>query len=145
MHLPGKRFAESKSADVKAVGRWIGEIMALALRPSYRQRRLSDDQERIRRDLLRKALALKAYRGDNDRYPEKLSDLVPKYLGALPWDAATDREFCYTRDQNSNSIELRSWGANGRDDAGALDNDDQTVLLAKRSARDIRRAQECDQ
>ena len=62
------------------------------------------------------ALALSAWRGDRDSYPESLADLTPQYLPTVPHDFFTDQPLCYER--TTDGYRFYSLGFNGTDDQG---------------------------
>ena len=63
-----------------------------------------------------------AYRADNNRYPEKLADLAPKYLTAVPDDLFNGEPLIYKPGENG--YLFYSVGPNGKDDGGRGLNDD---------------------
>jgi hypothetical protein len=67
-------------------------------------------------DLIKLALSLVQYHADHGSYPEKLSDLVPSYLDAIPKDIFNDSDLHYTRE--GKGYVLYSVGRNGEDDGG---------------------------
>ncbi len=62
------------------------------------------------------ALALSAWRGEHDSYPEALVDLTPQYLATVPLDLFTDQPLRYER--TANGYHFYSLGINGTDDQG---------------------------
>lgn len=118
---------DSLDRDPQSLGSFIGETMAMSLRPSYRQRRQFDDRGQLRRELLLLSLALAAYRGDHEGYPAKLSDLAPRYLDPIPLDA-TGKPFNYGP-LGKTGVRLISYGPNLMNDAGLPFNDDLTIEL----------------
>jgi hypothetical protein len=68
------------------------------------------------RELSLLCFALVAYFADHGRYPEKLADLVPEYLAAIPPDPLTDREYTYRA--HGDGCLVYGWGQNLRDDDG---------------------------
>lgn len=66
--------------------------------------------------------ALAAYFADENRYPEKLTELVPKYLKELSNDLFTGEPLIYRK--TDRGYLLYSVGVNGRDDGGMLTTDD---------------------
>ena len=68
------------------------------------------------------AFALAAYRADHGHYPEKLGELAPKYLAAVPDDLFSGKALIY-RTEGKGYL-LYSVGANGRDDGGRWIDDD---------------------
>ncbi|MGB8854773.1 MAG: hypothetical protein WCC69_14560 [Pirellulales bacterium] len=71
-------------------------------------------------DLTRTAAALAAWRADREagspEYPERLHDLVPRYLAAVPIDPFSEKPFLYER--RSDGYLMYSVGSNGIDDGG---------------------------
>ena len=71
----------------------------------------------LRFEMTRLAFALAAYRADHGSYPEKLAELVPKYLKAVPKDIFGDNaDLQYVR--QGDGYLLRSFGPNGKDNGG---------------------------
>jgi hypothetical protein len=70
-------------------------------------------QERVN---LRVALALAAYRADNESYPAKLAELKPKYLDSIPEDSYSGKELHYRLTEEG--YLLFSVGRIGKDDGG---------------------------
>lgn len=68
-------------------------------------------------DLARIACALERYRLANGQYPEKLDDLAPKYLTALPHDIITGEPLKYHLDPR-NQFYLYSVAWDGKDNQG---------------------------
>ncbi len=122
------QLADAINKDPAAASRWIGESMAMALRPRYWQRRLTDDRARSRRDLVTIGMALIAFRREQGEFPAALSQLAPQSLPTIPMDAHSDAPFHYVR-LAKDRARLVSWGVNRIDDAGSNYNDDQTVEL----------------
>ena len=124
-----KTLGETLDKDAKKGSRFIGESMAMSLRPLYRQRRLTDDRARVRRDMVEIGLALAIYRDKHGEYPSALTDLVNSgLLTSIPLDAHTDKPYEYKASEK-NRAHLVSWGANTVDDAGKDFNDDQILQL----------------
>jgi hypothetical protein len=67
-------------------------------------------------NLTQLAFALAAYRADHDAYPEKLTELSPKYIERIPKDVFSNGEMHYSR--HDRGYLLYSVGQNGRDDGG---------------------------
>ena len=65
---------------------------------------------------VRLAFALAGYRANHGSYPEKLADIVPKYIAAVPKDAFIDADLHYRRE--CDGYLLYSVGVNGKDDDG---------------------------
>jgi hypothetical protein len=62
--------------------------------------------------------SLAAYKADRGAYPQRLDELVPKYVAAIPKDAFSDKgqEIIYRRTENG--YVLYSIGRNGQDEGG---------------------------
>lgn len=125
-----KKMAENLDKDPKAASQWIGESMAMSLRPLYRQRRNTDDRARVRRDMVILGLALTRSKAANGAYPANLDDLVAsKLVKEIPLDSHTDAPYVYRLSDKMNKAFLVSWGTNTQDDAGKDYNDDQVLKL----------------
>jgi hypothetical protein len=68
------------------------------------------------RSLTKLAIVLHIYRLENGQYPERLQDLVPKYLPRLPEDLFSGQPPIYRRTEKG--FVLYSVGPNGKDDGG---------------------------
>ncbi|NOZ40580.1 MAG: hypothetical protein GXP24_10185 [Planctomycetes bacterium] len=68
------------------------------------------------RTLLQTHLALRAFQLDNNRYPEKLDELLPDYLPAVPQDSFASGPLSYH--PQADSYLLYSLGSDGIDDNG---------------------------
>jgi hypothetical protein len=123
-----QKIAETIDKDPTAASRWMGETMAMSLRPLYWQRRHTDDRGRVRRNITQVALALIEYQSDQGEFPKTLAELSPTYLESIPLDAHRDEPFFYNRDAKDH-VRLVSWGGNRQDDAGKPFNDDQIYEL----------------
>ena len=123
-----RAVATEANGDLVVIARWIGETMAMSLRPLYAQRVLTDESTRMRRDLVSIGMALILARTDNNEFPIALSNLSPTYLETVPVDAHSDKPFGYVRISN-NHVRLSSLGANQQDDAGQQFNDDRILEI----------------
>jgi hypothetical protein len=79
-------------------------------------------------ELTKLAFALAAYHADNGAFPEKLADLVPKYVADVPKDIFNDADLHYQLE--GDGYLLYSVGLNGIDDGGKTNCDDITVHIA---------------
>ncbi len=79
------------------------------------------DEHEQRRNNLILAFCLTAYRLENYAFPEKLDQLVPKYLNSIPDDLFSEKSPIYMR--TNEGYLLYSIGNNGRDDGGQNDNE----------------------
>ena len=66
--------------------------------------------------LLRTDLALRLFRQDRGRFPDRLDELVPQYLAATPVDPFSDQPLVYRR--GDGGFVLYSVGPDGTDDGG---------------------------
>lgn len=71
------------------------------------------------------ALAVERYRLKHGRWPERLEDLVPAFLPALPTDPYTGSPLVYR--QNDDGIVVYSVGVNGKDDQGDIEHRSDAV------------------
>jgi hypothetical protein len=93
-----------------------GEMMVCALLPALCKEAGSTDRaEQLQRNE-EIAFALALYRVENGRYPAKLDDVVPAYLGSVPGDVFSGKALIY-RTQGDRYL-LYSIGPNGKDDDG---------------------------
>src|SRR5262249_19668430 len=96
-----KKLAATLTDHSGAVIRWM--------------QRHADWHEQSQRNL-RLAFALAAYRGEHQRYPDKLDVLAPKSLPEVPTDLYSGRALIYC--PSANGYLLYSVGVNGRDEGG---------------------------
>jgi hypothetical protein len=73
-------------------------------------------RERTKRQLLICELALRAHRVECGNFPERLADLIPQYLSAVPEDPFSEKPPIYRR--QSSGYALYSVGPDGKDDGG---------------------------
>jgi hypothetical protein len=106
----------------KVVGAKLGNTLASFLLPASRRVQERFDRNVQVEENLRVAFALAAYRADNNRYPENLADLAPKYLPAVPGDLFSDKALIYKPTEKG--YLFYSVGPNGKDDGGRGPNDD---------------------
>jgi hypothetical protein len=115
-----KALAE-KGGD-KTAGKTVGDVLASLLLPAVRKVNQAYDRiGQVDRNL-QVAFALAAYRADKNRYPEKLADLAPKYLAAVPDDLFNGKPLIYKPSEKG--YLFYSVGVNGKDDGGRWYNDD---------------------
>ena len=76
------------------------------------------DRANTRLELMRLAATLSVFRAENDQYPEKLDDLVPRFAASLPIDIYSDKPPIYKADDDRMGCLLYSVGQNGVDDGG---------------------------
>ncbi|MCH7988179.1 MAG: hypothetical protein IID46_03395, partial [Planctomycetes bacterium] len=76
----------------------------------------AEDQSTTRLQLSKLAYALAGYRAKYGSYPQKLSQLAPRYIPKVPTDLFSGRSFRYEADLED--FLLYSVGPNGKDDGG---------------------------
>jgi hypothetical protein len=85
--------------------------------PAVNAATAAEDRANAMLDLVRLAAALAVYRAEHGAYPDKLDDLVPSVLAALPVDLYNAEPFIYKRD--GDGYLLYSLGGNGTDEGGS--------------------------
>jgi hypothetical protein len=109
-------------AEVEALPR--GHMLLRMLLPALGRSVASDDQWRMELNGTRLLLALRLYQYDHGKFPERLEELVPSYLQALPVDPVSGRSYGYRRlspeeDSTKWGYIVYSLGRDGQDDGGA--------------------------
>lgn len=107
--------------DQMALTALTSDVMCSAWIPRIRLVHRSETAVRQRLRNLEIALALSAWRGDHDSYPESLADLAQKYPCAVPLDLFTDQPLRYER--TADGYRFYSFGPNGTDDQGRGEDD----------------------
>jgi hypothetical protein len=110
----------------------VGEIAVALLFPAIEAVFGAEARTKVNDDLLRVALALAQYKAQKGSYPEKLDELAPKPLAAVPADAFTGGALVYK--PRDDGYLLYSFGRNKIDDNGrGLDEngDDQVVEVPR--------------
>ncbi len=100
----------------KAASEATGNLLTALLVPAYTACAGAEDRWAMNLDLTKLAFSLAAYRVDHGSYPEKLSELAPKYAKAVPKDVFNDADLHYRR--HDGGYLLYSVGLNGKDDGG---------------------------
>jgi hypothetical protein len=106
----------------QAVSERVGQVFVALFLPALSTCANAEDRGMMQFELTKLAFALAAYRADNGSYPEKLADLMPKYVAEVPKDIFADAELHYARE--ADGYLLYSVGVNGKDD-GAKSYDDR--------------------
>lgn len=106
----------------KAWGKWIGEMVARFTLPAVMKMEDAVDNARQAQDLICLACELVLYRCDHGNYPNKLDDLVPKYMAQLPSDLFSGKPLIYR--PSKEGFLLYSVGANCKDDGGRTREDE---------------------
>ena len=105
--------------------------------PVFARARVAFEAQKAVVNILQLEVALRLYYTDNHRYPAKLSELVPKYVHAIPPDPFGNKPFVYRLNSPNNYL-LYSIGVNFRDDggrAGKTIRDPDTDIVAGSLAR----------
>ncbi len=76
-------------------------------------------------DQARLALALAGFRAENGKYPDRLVELVPKYISPIPDDMYSEKPFVYRRE--GSAYVLKSVGPNGKEETERYPLDDYTI------------------
>jgi hypothetical protein len=120
-------FTKKSASDV--VSSRVGALLVKTLLRALPAVQIAHDRTELLGGMDQTACALAIYRADRGRYPDKLSELVPKYLDNVPEDTFSREESSpihYRRD--GGAYVLWSVGNNGVDDNGRtyedLDGDD---------------------
>jgi hypothetical protein len=119
----------SKKSASAVISSRVGAMLVKLLLRALPAVQISHDRTELMGMMDQTACALAIYRSDRGRYPDKLSELVPKYLDKIPGDTFSREESIpihYRRD--GGAYLLWSVGNNGIDDNGRtyedLDGDD---------------------
>lgn len=102
----------------------IHDLLRCLLTPAALKVQIAADQVEQRQRHLQVAIALALYHRETGGYPEKLSELAPKYLRSIPLDLFSSKEIIYAR--TGKDYRFYSVGPNGRDDGGRRDEEDRT-------------------
>jgi hypothetical protein len=94
----------------------IGDVLAATLLPILRAIVIACDRSEQYERNSQIVFALAAYRLENARYPKKLDELVPRYLGRIPDDVFSGKPPIYK--PSASGYLLYSVGPNGKDDGG---------------------------
>jgi hypothetical protein len=109
-------------------------VQSTQLKQSLTQLEITDTIYSVRKEILQTHLAIRLYRLDEDRLPESLDELVPKYLPSVPQDPFATGPLIYRL--SDEGYVLYSVGANRQDDGG-IEQDSSgrvDVLLQPREA-----------
>ena len=110
------------AAPRQKISQQIGEMLVALVVPAVSAVYVAEDRAAMYRQWSVCSFALAAYRAEQGKYPERLADLVPRYLAAVPADVfAQDRPVIYRRTEEG--LILYSVGPNGRDDGGRSPDD----------------------
>jgi hypothetical protein len=112
-------------------GQALGEVLMSLLMPAVlKVQHAADRNVQLQRNL-HVAFALVAYCSEHGRYPQRLTQLAPRYLAEIPGDLFTGRQLIYLPAEEG--FLLYSCGLNGLDDMGrSYDDEPQGDDLAVR-------------
>jgi hypothetical protein len=99
-----------------------GILAGLLLPAAYRCLQVSLDGD-AHRDLVRLAIAATLYKAKHGKYPEKLADLVPEFLGEIPSDPYDGRSLRLRRVKEE--VVIYSIGRDRKDDGGQTWNEEK--------------------
>ena len=123
IHKLSKEAGDWKSLAVSVLGKGrqavserVGQIFVALFLPALSACANAEDRGTMQFELTKLAFALAAYHADNGSYPDKLADLMPKYVAEMPKDIFSDSDLHYK--QQGDGYLLYSVGVNGRDDGG---------------------------
>ncbi len=102
-------------ASTAATNRIRDRLFALVVSSPFWAR--LDQTREARRKLIDLGFALAIYKSDHDAYPDKLAELSPQYIKAVPKDIFSDAELHYTK--KGSGYLLYSVGPDGKDDGAA--------------------------
>ena len=118
---PDPTSAKTQPSASEVSGYIHESVMAALLVSSVQQTFFAIDREAARDSLLTAVLALELFAREHGHYPEKLEELVPDFLPAVPEDthAPPQTPLRYRRDADGALI--YSVGDNGTDDGGVFE------------------------
>ena len=118
---PDPTSAKTQPSASEVSGYIHESVMAALLVSSVQQTFFAIDREAARDSLLTAVLALELFAREHGHYPEKLEELVPDFLPAVPEDthALPKTPLRYRRDADGALI--YSVGENGTDDGGLFE------------------------
>ncbi len=126
--LPGLFVFEPAPANVKTqpsaneVSGYVHEsVMAALLVPSGQGTFTATDREAARDTVLLTVLALELFAREHGHYPEKLDELVPDFLPAVPEDNHAPPKTALRYQRDADGALIYSVGDNGTDDGGLFE------------------------
>jgi hypothetical protein len=118
----------------------VSSIMLGLFLPAVNAAMAAEDRANATLELVRLAAALAVYRAEHGAYPDKLEELVPSVLEAIPVDLHNAKPFIYKRE--GDGYLLYSLGGNGTDDGGSHE---QMRLLKGKPIYDLSGAEAASQ
>jgi hypothetical protein len=110
------RAAEQMDSSAQALSQY--HVLVKELVPSIRRCFELDLRTVAMARAARTALAAERYRLDKGRFPQRLDDLVPGYLDAVPVDPFDDKPMCYRVD--ADAVIIYSVAEDKKDDGGGV-------------------------
>jgi hypothetical protein len=98
------------------VSEQVGNALLSVMGPPLSRVANAEDRSRMWGEVTRLGFALAAFKADRGAYPEKLAELRPQYVAAIPIDIFSGGEPRYRREDKG--YILYSVGLNGKDDGG---------------------------
>lgn len=99
------------------VGRKIGAVLCSLIMPAISAASHAEDRTLMNNELSQVAVALSAHRNEKGKYPDKLAELVPDFIKAIPADRYSCEGLIYKRGRSG--YLLYSVGRNLQDDGGS--------------------------
>ncbi|HSG68982.1 MAG TPA: hypothetical protein VLA12_01130 [Planctomycetaceae bacterium] len=119
----GGNIAKFVFLGAETRGQQMGNILLALLAPAVQQAQEAENRSNAKLAAQQAGLAILAFRADTGELPGQLSDLVPKYLDAVPTDLYTEKpltyrtqgtEFAvYSLGQNQADNHGKTWGDEG--------------------------------
>jgi hypothetical protein len=113
---PQRFLSVTNSVELEVVAKHRYHILTALLLPALDKAFRRDALHRTQARLAQAALAVEHYRVDHDRPPDHLSDLIPKYLRAIPVDPFDGQPLRYK--PTTAGYVLYSVGPDQKDDGG---------------------------
>lgn len=113
-------FARGFSAESRV--RTLGDLQRCLFTPALLRVQTASDRRTQAERSLQVAVALALHQRETGKYPERLSELAPKFISAVPTDLFSGKELRYQRE--GAGCWFWSVGPNGKDDGGKSREDD---------------------
>jgi hypothetical protein len=114
--VEGGGMAKLYGGAKEAKGKVMGDLLVTMLLPAAGKVQTAADRAAQHYANLSLAFALAWYKADKGSYPQKLAELAPKYVNAIPLDIFSGKPLIYR--PSVNGYLLYSVGVNGTDDEG---------------------------
>ena len=118
---PAPASAKTQPSASEVSGYVHQSVMASLLIPSVQQIFIATDREAARDTVLLTVLALELFARDHGHYPEKLEELVPDFLPAVPEDSHAPPKTPLRYRRDADGALIYSVGDNGTDDGGVFE------------------------